>query len=675
MRLFIGILFFCLVSLTKAQVGPPSLRCIACGPTGDLTLTWIIPLDPGGQFFSYEIYRSAVFAGPYVFLASVNTYTANTYNDAGAAGNLQAKYYFIKTRWGAAGTNTSVASDTVRSIYLNLGGAGTGTATLVYNNLHTPKLPTTATNFTINKQFPIPAWSVVQTTSLTNYSEVISRCNVFYSYQIQQADASGCLSTSNISGANFKDQTPPDAGPTQGLLDSVSVNAAGQSVLGWTASSYPDCYAYVIYQFGTTWAAIDTVYGINNTIYTTTSTIASTAATNYAIASLDSCGNIGLISTNPQSTMLLKSKYDVCARTTNLTWNAYQNLPLSVSHYQIYCSTNAGPYLYLGTSTVTAYQHTNLTPGKTYCYIVRVFNIFGAITSSSNRSCLVATAPPSSSFVYLKSASVDPDQSITVTLYCDTLVPCQGFNIYKSEDGASFTPLGFVPYNGRSTLYYNDQSVSTSQKSYFYKAEVLDSCGNSRFMSNIGKTILLHVKNDNDKIFNNNLYWNDYSSWTAGVAGYYVFRIVNDAVNPVPIDFVPYGISTYTDNVEDIVKESGKVGYYVSAVEGFGNPYGFQAMSSSNIGEAYVEAKVFVPNSFTPKGENRIWLPVAQFVEKTDYHVTVFNRWGAKVFETTSDTQGWDGSGMDDNTYVYLIQYKNSRGEFIELKGTVTMVR
>lgn len=671
-----------MVTLTKAQVGPPSLRCIACGPTGGLTLTWIIPSDPGGQFFRYDIYRSATFANPtYSFVGSVSTYTATTFNDPGpsAQGNLQAKYYFIKTRWGAVGTNTSVASDTVRSIYLNLGGAGTGTATLVYNNLHTPKLPTTATNFTITKQqAPSPAWTVLQTTPLTNYSEIISRCNVSNNYQIQQADASGCLSTSNISGANFKDQTAPDPGPVQTLLDSVSVNSTGQSVLGWTASSYPDCYAYVIYQLignPPAWAAIDTVYGINNTIYTTTSTIANGAATNYCIASLDSCGNIGAQSTNPQSTILLKSKYDVCARTTNLTWNAYVNLPLGVSHYQIYCSTNAGPYLYLSSSTVTAYQHTNLTPGKTYCYVVRVFNAFGAITSSSNRSCLVATAPPASSFVYLKSASVDPDQSVTVTLYCDTLVPCQGFNIYKSEDGSSFSNVAFIPYTGRSTLYYNDQGVSTSHLNYFYKAEVLDSCGNSRFVSNIGKTILLHVKNDNDKIFNNNLSWNDYSSWTAGVAGYYVFRIVNDAVNPMPIDFVPYGITTYTDNVEDIVKESGKVGYYVSAVESFGDPYGFQAMSSSNIGEAYVEAKVFVPNSFTPKGENRIWLPVAQFVEKTDYHVTVFNRWGAKVFETTSDTQGWDGSGMEDNTYVYLIQYKNSRGEFIELKGTVTMVR
>ena len=66
---------------------------------------------------------------------------------------------------------------------------------------------------------------------------------------------------------------------------------------------------------------------------------------------------------------------------------------------------------------------------------------------------------------------------------------------------------------------------------------------------------------------------------------------------------------------------------------------------------------------------------MAQFVEKTDYKVTVFNRLGQKVFETTDENEEWNGSGLDDNTYVYLITYKNSRGEFREQKGTITIIR
>ncbi len=677
MRALLIILILSFSTFCKSQVvGPPSLRCIACNAAGDLTLTWIAPADPTSKFFSYEIFKCNVFSGTYTPVATVNTYTITSYTDVGAGGNTAGRYYFIKTHSGTTGTVISSSSDTARSIYLSLTNPFDGTAVLNYNNLHQPKLSTSATQFKIYRQNP-PTWTQIKSTSALNYKDTISICNVTYNYQIQLSDASGCVSTSNVPGGTFQDKIPPDPGPTQGLLDSVSVNATGQSVLGWNPSSYPDCYAYVIYQFiGGTWSGIDTVFGINNSIYTTTSTIANTAPTYYAIASIDSCGNIGALSTNAQTTMFLKTKYNVCSRTTDLQWNPYKNLPLGVSHYQVYCSTNAGPYLYLGSTIDSTYQHTGLTPGKTYRYVVRVFSAFGTNTSSSNSSSLVATAPPASSYVYLKSASVDMDQTITVTLYCDTLVPCKGFQMYKSDDASgSFNAIGFVNYTGIRTLSFNDSDVSVSGKNYYYKAEVIDSCGNSRYTSNIGKTVLLKVKNDNDKIFNNNLSWDDYYTYNGGVAGYYVYRIVNEIPDPNPVTFAPFGMTTYTDNVEDIVKESGKVGYYLTAVEGFGNTYGLIGASNSNKAEAYVEAKVFVPGAFAPKGVNRIWKPEAQFIEKTDYHVIVFNRWGEKVWETTDDTQGWDGSGYEDNTYVYLLQYKNARGEFIEMKGTVTMVR
>ncbi|MBK7666761.1 MAG: gliding motility-associated C-terminal domain-containing protein [Sphingobacteriaceae bacterium] len=660
-----------LTTFCKSQtVGPPSLRCIECSSAGDLKLTWIAPADPGAKFFSYEIFRANVFAGPYTSVGTVNTYTITSYNDLLAGGNTGSRYYFIKTHSGPTGTVISTSSDTVRSIYLNLSNPGDGTAFLVYNNLHQPKLSTSATQFKVYREKP-PTWAQIKSTPALSYKDTISICNVFYNYQLQLTDASGCISTSNISGANFKDLIPPNLA----VLDSVTVNSTGQSILGWKPSSSADCFGYVIYQYnGAAWQSIDTVFGINNTIYTYTSTAANGASVNYCIASMDSCGNISPLGA-AHNTINVKTKYNVCARSTAINWNPYKNIPLGVSHYQVYCSTNAGPYLLLGSSTDTTFQHTGLTPGRTYCYMVRVFNTFGAITSSSNRSCLVATAPPSSSFVYLKSASVDLDQTVTVTLYCDTLVACKGFNVFKSEDGVTFNLIGFVTYNGKSTRTYNDADVSTSDKNYFYKAEVIDSCGNSRFVSNIGKTVLLKVKNDAEKIFNNNLSWDNYSTYGGGVAGYYVFRIINEVYDPNPVDFVPFGMTTYTDNVEDIVTESGKVGYVVTAVEGFGNIYGLIGASNSNKAEAYVEGKVFVPGAFAPKGVNRVWMPVAQFIEKTDYHVTVFDRWGKKVFETASDTEGWTGDGYEDNTYVYLVEYKNARGEFIEMKGTVTMVR
>lgn len=656
--------------LIKAQVAPPSLRCISCNASGDLTLTWISPNDPSSQFFSYEIFKANVLTGPYINIGTVNTRTITSFTDVGAGGNTQSKYYYIKTRWGAAGTNTSIASDTLRSIYLNLTNPNDGTASLMYNNIHTPKLLTSANVFNIYRENPTPSWVNIKNTGALNYRDTITVCNVFYNYQIQLADASGCISTSNVSGQNFKDLIPPQ----NGVLDSVSVNASGNTTMGWNASSSNDCIGYVIYYFnGSSWSNIDTVLGKNNTSYTSTLSASSNSVT-HCIAAIDSCGNISPLGTSHNS-INLKNTYDVCGRSANLTWIAYTNLPLGVLQYKIYCSVNGGVYNLIGNTTSTTFKHSGLEPGKTYCYTVRVVNVPGVITSTSNRTCLVATAPPSSAFAYLHYASVDIDQAALLSIYCDTTKSCRGYNILRSEDAVNFNLIGFAPYTGNLFVTYKDMDIKASEKPYYYKVELLDSCGNVRYVSNIGKTILLKVKNDGEKIFNNNLSWDHYTNWSGGVAGYNIYRVVDEQLQSSPVTFIPVGINTYTDNVEDIVQNSGKVGYIVTAVENFGNVYGLTGSSASNIAEAYVEGGVFVPGAFAPKGENRIWKPITQFVEKTDYKVTVLNRWGTKVFETTDENEGWDGSGMEDNTYVYILQYKNARGEFIEKKGTIVMIR
>jgi gliding motility-associated-like protein len=145
--------------------------------------------------------------------------------------------------------------------------------------------------------------------------------------------------------------------------------------------------------------------------------------------------------------------------------------------------------------------------------------------------------------------------------------------------------------------------------------------------------------------------------------------------NPTPIINLPFPRKTYTDDVQSFSSDQGKFSYYVEAVEGSGNIYGFVDIANSNIADAYVESEIFVPNAFAPRGKNYLWLPAAQFVEKTDYKVTVFDRWGTKVFETTSDTQAWDGKGTTDDMFIYFIEYKNARGEFKQLKGHLFLIR
>ncbi len=660
-----GLLFFV---NAFAQVNAPDVRCISVNATGDVTLNWIIPPDPNGDFFRYDIYKSNTAGGTYTLVGNVSTYFTTSFTEIIAGGNTASRYYYVRTVWGAGGTNTSTPSDTVNSIFLSITGS-VGRPQLNYNNIHSPKLVTSSSGFDLYREFPTAVWSNFISTPNYSYIDTVTRCSIFYNYQIQLKDNSGCTSSSNISGGNYKDDTYP----VTPLLDSISVDCSGQSHLGWESSSSPDCAGYIIYLKNASgiWVAVDTVYGITNAAYTYTNIAAGNKSLDFRVAAIDSCGNTSPMGLQ-HSTLFLKARFDTCAHNTVLSWNSYQNMPLGTIKYEVFCSENNGPYNYIGVASGNSFLHDNVSPGKTYCYVVRAFNSPLLISAKSNCACFFAGSPNASSFVYLRTATVNKTKTIDVSLFSDTLFSCKGFNIYRSTDGITYFSVGFVPFVRHTSYYwYTDDNVNTAEQSYYYKAVIIDSCGNPRYTSNIGQTMLLKVKNNNGNVFDNVLEWNNYYNWSGGVGGYYIYRVVNDTIQTNPVNFLSGSNTNYVDNVEGIVSESGKVGYFVEAVEGFGNQYNLVSSSTSNVAFAYVEGQVYVPNAFAVKGWNKVWLPVAQFVEKTDYHVMVFDRWGTKVFDTTDEFHGWDGGNSEAGVYVYLIQYKNARGEFVELKGAL----
>ncbi len=657
----------------SAQVGPPSLRCASVSVINNIVLTWVIPADPSSLFTSYEIYYSTTASaiGPYSLVGTVNTYTQNTYTHVGANGSIQSQYYYLVTK-SNGGTSASAHSNTLQSVFMNLTAPPSGINTLSWNSTQTPLLPSASTTYTVSRENPPTVWTTLYTGAGFNYKDTISKCSIVYNYKIQTSDAQGCNSQSNINGGLFHD----GQAPLLPFLDSVSVNTGGLATLGWQSSATSGATRYVIYKFiAGIWTAIDTVNGGNNTSYTYTNSNAASVPETFCIAAIDSCKNITILGQG-QTSMSLTTIYDLCSRTANLSWSAYGNLPLGVLSYDIYCSVNGGVFNVIGTSNSTSFSHPNLATGNTYCYFIRVKNANQTITASSNQKCLLAKAPSGPAYVYIKSVSVNPSHQVEITYTIDNTKAYKGAILFKSIDnGTTYAQLAYQPSVAATSIKYIDKEVKPTDKNYYYKIQLIDSCGNPGVYSDSSKTIVLHVSNDNQNIFYNTLTWDDYSMWSGNVNSYNIYRAVNGVFAPTPIANVFYGIRSYVDNVEDFVKDEGKFTYYVQAMEGTGNVYGFKDSARSNLAEAYVEVHVFVPNAFSPKGINDTWLPIAQYVEKTDYKVMVFDRWGTKVFETTNDTEGWKGTDTTDEVYVYIIEYKNARGEYIQLKGHLNLIR
>ncbi len=655
-----------------SQVAAPSLRCLSVNNMGNIALTWVIPADPLALFTNYKIYSAPIASGPFTLVTTINTYTQNTYLDITNSGTVQSQFYYMTTVY--SGTVVSVPSETLHSVFLNLSNPG-GQAILSWNATRTPLLPTASTSYTVERENPATIWTTIYTGSNLNFKDdSISLCNIFYNYKVTTSDALGCASQSNIDGDLFHDNTSPDIP----VLDSVSVDATGKATLGWKPAIAPDTKGYEVYQFTGVWTKIATVMGRLTTNYTNPLSVANTVSEKYCILAFDSCANLGLqsiVNNTDQNSIFLQSTYDLCSRTANLTWNTYSHMLNGFLQYDIYCSINAAAPTVIATVTGLSYAHTSLNPNDTYCYFIRARNVGNTISSKSNIECEFAKAPTGPSYVYIKSVSVNFSKQIEVTYTIDNSRIYKGATIFKSLDGITFNQIGYQAYSTATLQTFTDPDVKTLEKNYHYKIQISDSCGNPGQISNTSKSIVLHVSNDNENIFYNSLAWDDYSTWLGNVDSYNIYRAVNGVFDPTPIANVIPAVKNYVDNVQDFASEKGKFSYYVEAVEGLGNTFGFIDKAKSNAADAYVEAEVFVPNAFVPRGINYIWLPVAQYVEKTDYKVTVFDRWGTKVFETTSDTQGWDGSHTTDDTFVYLIQYKNARGEFIQLKGYFNLVR
>ncbi|MCB0814863.1 MAG: gliding motility-associated C-terminal domain-containing protein, partial [Flavobacteriales bacterium] len=91
------------------------------------------------------------------------------------------------------------------------------------------------------------------------------------------------------------------------------------------------------------------------------------------------------------------------------------------------------------------------------------------------------------------------------------------------------------------------------------------------------------------------------------------------------------------------------------------------------------EPDIFVPNAFTPNGDgsNDLLFVRGRFITELDFQV--FDRWGEKVFETSDQNVGWDGTfrgkPVDPAVFVYHLTVRCEDGQRYFKKGNVTVIR
>ena len=90
-----------------------------------------------------------------------------------------------------------------------------------------------------------------------------------------------------------------------------------------------------------------------------------------------------------------------------------------------------------------------------------------------------------------------------------------------------------------------------------------------------------------------------------------------------------------------------------------------------------------IPNAFSPNGDgaNDKWV-IQGMNDFPDAQVTIFNRWGAKLYEKFAGypaDKAWDGEGMPVGTYYYILKLndpvRKAAGQDDVVRGAVTITR
>ena len=89
--------------------------------------------------------------------------------------------------------------------------------------------------------------------------------------------------------------------------------------------------------------------------------------------------------------------------------------------------------------------------------------------------------------------------------------------------------------------------------------------------------------------------------------------------------------------------------------------------------------QLIIPNAFTPTSgdNNSIFKPA--FTELKDYKMNIYSSNGTLVFTSDNIEQGWDGNYKGNPqpmaVYVYFVKFTNLRGENIQQKGELMLIR
>ena len=660
----------------------PEITQIVVDETGGVILTWI-PNALEADFEHSEVwYRQTYLPGFNKIPDSENPdYTAYYYEHQEAQANNRQTDYYVLNYSSDFGI---LSSDTVSAIYLKA-CFSSEKIQLNWNRIN----PSWTTNaFYIYRKAGLDSeWEFLNSTYNTSYQDIPTPGYKDYSYKVYYKDASDATaSVSNatdlISYSNHQPITPS--------ITSVTIESNGFTAIEWEKSPSTNVVDYIIYLKKSTggWEELGRTGSPDefNWLDQQTTLADCEQLRTYAIAAIDNCGETG---TNyPDSckntVVLYDPQYEICDSEVQLRWQPYESM--TVTRYEIYISDDNGDTFVKYTelsSDETEYSFANLETGH-YCFkIIAIHERGGGEKPQTITSCqycmdVYAHQEPGVSFFHYVSVK---ENEIQIRFEVDPADISQTYRIERSETGldSSYNVIATFDHPiGSAIISFvdNDPVLNTQETSYHYLLHTLDSCGKAFPAEKPAQSILLTAKEDENHYAN--LEWNHYDGYFTELDYYIIHRYINNEFDNS--FFVTTRTNFFTDMNTRIANPALSFAYRITAISNaYNNDYDKRDTAFSNIAQLKrLKSDVWFPNAFTPTGGNKIFRPIYNNMEVESYEFTIFNRYGAAIYQTTEPGGGWDGkvngSVAASGGYGYMLKIKLKNGDRIERRGSMLLV-
>lgn len=476
---------------------------------------------------------------------------------------------------------------------------------------------------------------------------------------------------------------PSDTISNQGipLVELQKVEVVGGTVgVSWQALDDDNVGGYVIcVPNGANVFPIDTISDPTANYYPDPTADPDNQSEAYAVFAIDKCNKFETVNANFHSTVFLQSDVGGCNSVLTLSWTPYQGWD-TVNEYII---LESGLPIDTVSGIETTYEYLiNSSSASLFFTIQAVGNhLDGIVRSNSNQIVIPVAAPnlPANMKLFYASIVSGIDDEVYLEFEYDNASSGVAFNLMRgvvSENDLEVKNIITTPLDP-----FTDPNAKPNDFSYYYRIKASDLCDVSK-ETNYARTMLLTHQDNFDQTIT--LSWNEFELESAVINSYELIRFDEINTDPTVIaTFAPGDNMSFTDDVSST--DSADPGFYKYQVKA---NYNVQTLSMGNMNlDSYSNRREVIKNSqileiptaFRPNGINSVFKPEIDFPNPDGYSMTIVNRWGDKVFETTDLEIGWnglvDGILAPQGVYAYVIKMESFNSRELIRKGTVLLVR